>query len=176
MRLLFLVVVILGASFNFSYRSVKSIILPGYSSSSTEYLEPNFRNKIDDIILEMEKKGHKPLVATSFRSPEQQDFLYNLRRFGLTLTKVKGGGSCHNIVINGQPSSLAVDIVDGISFAHKKEQQAKFYLDLRDIVKRKGLRSGGYWLKEGNEWYEYGLGWDPGHIEDNNACKRYRVL
>lgn len=174
MRLPLLVIILTQFSFDFSYRGIKSFILPGYSSSSVEYLEPNFKDKINNIILEMEKRGHNPLVATSFRSPEQQDFLYSLREFGVTLTKVRGGGSCHNIVINGTPSSLAVDIVDGDSFFHTKEQQAQFYLDLRQLARKKGLRSGGYWLRKGNEWYEYGLGWDPGHIEDNTKCRKLR--
>ena len=174
MRLALLATILLGISFNLSYRNIKSFILPGYSSSSVEYLEEGFGKKVDDIVSEMERKGHNPTISTSFRSPEQQNFLYSLRRFGITLTKVRGGGSCHNIVIDGVPSSLAVDIIDGNSLFHTKKQQAQFYLDLRDIVRRKGLRSGGYWLREGNEWYEYGLGWDPGHIEDKNKCRRYR--
>jgi hypothetical protein len=174
MRIVFLTLILSSVTFNFSFRGIKSIILPGYSSNSVKLLEDNFAKKVSDIISEMEDKGHNPTISTSFRSPEQQDFLYNLRHLGVTITKVRGGGSCHNIIINGAPSSLAVDIVDGNSFLHTKKQQAQFYLDLRDIARRKGLRSGGYWLREGNEWYEYGLGWDPGHIEDNSKCGKFR--
>lgn len=155
-------------------RNIENIFMPGYSTNELEDLNPYFKNKVKKLVKTMEKKGHKVKISDTYRSQERQEFIFKASR---VLSKIRGGSrgvtgtvnSKHSITKNGEPSSCAVDIRPQKNMSIK--EQAEFYIVLRDEAVKIGLRSGANFKKrKSSPFYEYGLGYDPGHVEI--YCKR----
>ena len=155
-------------------RTVENVFMPGYSTNELEDLNPHFKKKVKKLITTMEKKGHSVKISDTYRSQERQDFIF---KASSVLSGIKGGSrgvtgtvnSKHSITKNGEPSSCAVDIRPQKNMSIK--DQAEFYTVLRDEAVKIGLRSGANFKKrKSSPFYEYGLGYDPGHVEI--YCKR----
>ena len=166
---------------------VSTIVAPGRISSSLRYLDPKFKKKIETVIENLEEKGHRVRIQTTYRSSKRQDFLYNMSQLGQQMginqkfTNAKGGQSCHNHSTDGSPSSYAVDMW-GYTFGPEllkstkaQEKHAAFFKDLGREVKKLSLGWGGNFSKYNKSgrptsiWTNYDIGWDPPHVYDKRC-------
>lgn len=80
--------------------------------------------------------------------------------------------SCHNNVRGGEPSALAIDLH---IYGETEERKVEFYKLLRSKVRKSKLKSGGDFGHSNAHWAQYGLGWDPGHVELLNCKSQLRL-
>lgn len=147
-----------------------NVLCPGIQSHNMDTVEPSLRKKVNKIVQTLKDEGYEFQIST-FRSPEKQQCYHaiskQIKKYtgqnGLTTTS-KG---CHNHTVDKKPASLAVDLH---SYTGTTEDQAKFYKRLRTLANANGLESGGSWRKTNPIWANYGLGWDPGHVQVR-GCK-----
>ena len=137
-------------------------------------LDPAFRTKVEKVIAKLEADGHAVRVVTTWRDPRRQDLVYVFGRLGSRLgrgpgTMVRGGGSCHNRLADGEPASVAVDLRPRRSADHA--EQVRFFRALGRAANARTLRWGGDWKRRDPLWAKDDLGWDPGHVEDARMCK-----
>lgn len=158
------------------YGTPWNAVCPGIQSRELEHLEPQLAAKVERITETLEDEGYTFRVSSTYRSTEKQQCYYKMSMFvreytgrnGLTGTQ----RSCHNHRQDGEPASLASDIhlrygsalAQALGLAPSRDVQVAFYTRLRELVRREGLKSGGDFKQKG-EWAEYGLGWDPGHLQ-----------
>ena len=141
---------------------------------SLDALYPPLKGKIEDIIAELEKEGFKPRIVTGFRSRKTQ-FLKKQQGFSTV------DYSYHNVVTGtkGSPkkASLAVDMIDSrygwgeeksgrlLLNSSKTKGAANFFKRLGAISKKYNLTWGGDWFGLSTDWKNFGIGWDPAHVE-----------
>ena len=133
------------------------------SDRSMDSLEENFRTKVELLVEKTVSMGFQTRVVETYRSPKKQKAIYALSKIlpGVAVTSVKV--SQHSHTRDGKPSACAVDIRTDIFLS--TADQAKFYKVLRNNAKELGLKSGAdYKPRITSPFYEYDLGWDPGHI------------
>ena len=140
----------------------------GEISYDLESLEDGFEKKVRLLLADLEQ-DHLFVTRSVYRSPVCQDRLFKVSQKIAAFTgkmgptDKKGGQSCHNHQLKGEPASLAVDVKPLMIF---EEDQVQFYKDLQKQSKKYGLRTGAsFRVKEGNRWAKYDMGWDPGHID-----------
>ncbi len=155
-------------------RHALNLLLPGHSSVSLDSLDPDFRARVQKVVLGLHKRGYSPRVVSSYRSPMRQDVIFTASTVSRfvgrgTYTQVSGGQSCHNHEVDGDAAALAIDITD--PHADTMRAKATFYKALGAEAKKAGLAWGGNWKRSNRAWRRYGLGWDPGHIE-SRRCRR----
>jgi hypothetical protein len=131
--------------------------MPGWVSRSTSDLYPPMAERIDRLFLELVGRGYRPVIRETARSPERQAFYVE-----------KGWSqvaqSFHTVTTDdGEPDALAVDCHDG-RFDPDDDRQAGFYRALLQAAPKYGLETGGTFTRRG-KWAEFGLGWDPGHVQ-----------
>src|SRR5215831_10327267 len=107
-------------------------------------LAPRFAERVRDLIAEMERCGHDPVVAEAFRSDERQAWLYGFGREyddgrGNVTGAATGARSWHRY-------GLAVDIM---SKANGDSPPRGFWDDLRAIAEELRLTSGDDWDRDG---------------------------
>ena len=150
------------------------LVCEGEDNAQLQDMDPRLRKKILPVMETLKKEGFELEISSVYRSPDRQLCLYNLsksiKRFsfgysnGVTSTKK----SCHNHTIQKTPSALAIDL----HLYSNEEQEVKYYLRLRELVRKSGLHSGGDFEKTNKHWAKFNLGWDPGHVELKN-CETY---
>ena len=155
------------------YINKTAIICMGEISYDLRDLEDGFEKKVRILLAKMEKK-YTISVRSVYRSNTCQDRIYAISQqvekvTGMTITTQKGGTSCHNHAIKGVPASLAVDVRP---FIFSIQGQVDFYKELEKEANKIGLRTGASFAdgKRKNPWRQYGLGWDPGHIDIGKAA------
>ena len=76
-------------------------------------LHPRLRELHVKHMLACARDGIDVLTYCTFRSPEEQDFLYAKGRTtpGKIVTYARGGQSKHNFMVSGKPAALAYDCV-----------------------------------------------------------------
>lgn len=134
-------------------------------------LDPDFRERVDRVMLRLRERGFDPRASCTFRSTDAQDLLFHLGRS----TRARGGQSCHNRTDHGDPASFAVDLWDGglsLGLVTGDEAalaaQVPFLRALGDEGASEGLRWGGRW-RGPSAWRVHGLGWDPAHLQDSRC-------
>jgi len=131
---------------------------PGTATGRLSALDPQFRARAEMVAAAMLLKGYRPRALETYRDPTRQAY-YQSQGWSHT------SQSFHNI-----KPAYAIDVVaDGIT-SSDFAALAEFYKALRDAAPTFGLRSGGsYTPITGNTWAQFGLGWDPGHLEPASA-------
>jgi peptidoglycan L-alanyl-D-glutamate endopeptidase CwlK len=83
------------------------------TSTSLNDLHPDLIPLAEDFLQKCRKAGLNIKVTCTYRSPEEQDALYEQGRSvpGYIVTNAKGGQSEHNYEINSNPASKGFDIV-----------------------------------------------------------------
>ncbi len=147
-------------------RLIFALLLIGCNAGSSDKLvdlAPKLRLNVEDLISRMEGEGYNTRISETFRSPTRQKALAGLSKllpgFAVTSTTV----SRHSRVRGGKPAACAVDLRPiGLETT---AEQAQYYAELRDQAREIGLSSGAdYKPRKSSPFYDYGLGWDPGHI------------
>jgi hypothetical protein len=140
-------------------------------------LYPPFKDKICDVIMELESCGCRPRIQDGWRSEMDQ-----LKAFNSGHSQLKYG--FHNVTgEGGRKESLAVDIVDDDIINKKKTtyEYAEFLLRLTAASQKRGLITGIEWGLENfpgaiqaiafaitnGDWKAplKHFGWDPGHVQ-----------
>lgn len=161
---------------------VRAALHPGVTTWSLDNLEPKFRTKVDRVLDELREDGFHPRVASTWRSPDRQEFIYERGRLrqrvfgGAPSTQVRGGMSCHNTVElkdRTEPAALAIDVMPGKS-RRTSAEKAKFFRALGKAAEREGLLWGGRWKRSNATWAAHGLGWDPGHLQSRLCTLKLR--
>ena len=103
-------------------------------------LAPVFAAKVFDVLQQMERLGHDPMISEGFRSDERQRFLYGFGREyddgrGVVTNASDGRSSWHRY-------GLAVDI---ISKSKEWDAPPTFWNDLRECAQAIGLTPGAVW-------------------------------
>lgn len=124
-------------------------------------LAPDMRAKVGKLLSELEGDGYTFKVLDVARTLEEQTAIFDADD-GRTRTM----NSRH---LGAPGSARAVDLApvstpDGA--ASTDELRAQAYIALRDAAPAYGLETGGTWSKDGGKWSAYGLGWDPGHVQE----------
>jgi hypothetical protein len=140
-------------------------------------LHPDVSDTIQAMIDRLQSEGHAVRISATWRSPVRQEVLFHLslltERLGLGPgTTLRGGGSCHNQLHNGEPASAAADLRGARDLSI--DEQADFYKALGRAARAHGLRWGGSWKRKNPTWAAHGLGWDPGHVEHRRLCQQLR--
>lgn len=131
--------------------------LPGTESRDPDHLDPAFRARLEPVLDELESRGHRPRLRSTWRSVERQRYYRTLG-----WSTVDWGMHCA-VDAQGNPASLAADVDD--HRARTDRQRADFYLALRELAPSQGLETGGTWSRRSKRWALYDLGWDPGHVQ-----------
>lgn len=152
-------------------------LAPGGESTRHEDLHPDFRARIERVEERLRNQGYEVAVASAWRSDERQDAIWLVSQLLEAMgsspgTHVRGGESCHNQELDGAPASAAIDLRPGRVL--DLDARAEFYWALGRAAEAEGLRWGGRWSRSNPAWATYGLGWDPGHVEDQALCRRLR--
>ena len=146
-------------------------LCPGIQTSDLSTMDQRLARKMNRIFETLDSEGFQYTISSVYRSPEKQQCYYDISQVikkhtgqnGLTQTT----RSCHNHTVKGIPASLAIDV-------HKHhgsmEDKVEFYKRLRTLARAEGLTSGGDFRQSNPVWAQYGLGWDPGHIQIK-GCK-----
>jgi hypothetical protein len=131
---------------------------------------PTLRPKIRAIISDMEGKGWKPVIDVGvYRTPAEQA---EKKRNGYS----KVSYSYHNVTgANGQPESLAADIVDA---RYGWDAPSSYWLQLASSAEAHGMETGIRWglitpkrliinalLRAKNWKAKYAMGWDAAHVQ-----------
>lgn len=133
-------------------------------------LHPEMKKKVNALISAMKARGFDTQIITTWRSPQSQAQLR-------LENKSKTSFGYHNFVdATGAAASQAADLVDkGALYgpdnpssdpaAH--EQATRYFKALGEEAQKLGLRWGGgsYYQKSNPLWAQYGMGWDPAHVE-----------
>lgn len=142
-------------------------------------LTPTMETKVRAVLAELRAEGWEPRMFNGFRHPATQQSFYDRGDSKVTFSRHNG--------LRWDPRGYlladahATDITDPRFNEAKigdRPSLALFYKALRDAAKRQGLGSGADYarwetLPDGSKralsiWSEYGLGWDPVHIEDTS--------
>jgi hypothetical protein len=101
-------------------------------------------------------------IRETWRSQDRQ--LFYLEQKWSTVTK-----SFHMNMTNlGLPASYAIDLSPPNAAVEPSAEQAEQYGLLRDLSSNHGFTSGANWFGIDSPWKQWGVGWDPGHIERND--------
>jgi len=102
-------------------------------------VDPRIRAKVEAVLRDLRGHGWQPQIATSWRSLEEQ-----------RAKKAQGRSlvswSYHNNLRGGQPSALAVDIIDR-RYAWGIPQDHQFWRDLGSSAEAHGMTWGGRWKR-----------------------------
>lgn len=137
-------------------------------------LYPSFRDKMREILIELESCGIRPRIHEAWRSEEDQ-----LKAFNSKHSKLKYG--FHNVTApNGTKEALAVDMVDDDIVNNKKTDHTyvEFLLRLFAAARMRGLTTGIEWgleefaieaihnaIATGNWKTPVRHGWDEAHVQ-----------
>lgn len=118
-------------------------------SRSIEDLHPNIRDKCRQHLKKCQDNGIDAFVTHTWRSPTEQDALYEQGRSkpGKIVTYLKGDKSKHCFMIGVTPASKAYDIMirDGRNLIHSGDHEK--YKQAAEYGKELGLDCGFYWKK-----------------------------
>ena len=133
-----------------------------------ECIDPLFRPLLENIMAQLRAKGYDPIIGSGYRNVTSQ-----IQKIKEGKSKAKNPFGYHVCLNeNGQPSSMAVDLVHKPVGWGGKTQETKlkayeFFDDLGKIVLATGkITWGGSWTPKkrtigGKEFF---IGWDPAHI------------
>lgn len=134
------------------------------STKSLDDLHPWFRARYAKVVERMNRDGYPTKVNATYRSKADQLAAYERGN-----SKVKQ--SYHGVEgKDGKRESFAADVQDArypleISPGKVHPKQAEYFIKLRNAAREHGIRTGGEFSKTNPDLAQYGLGWDPGHIE-----------
>ncbi len=126
----------------------------------TVTLDPALRAALIGLFGALRAEGFNPAHTNGWRHPATQAGFVASGRSGATFSK-------HNVVAYAAPgvvipAALATDLYDDKS----GKSEVSFYRALKRLAPQYGLDSGANWFgKKSSPWYQYGLGWDPMHVE-----------
>jgi hypothetical protein len=100
-------------------------------------LHPKLRTKVRKVLEGLKARGYQPLVASAYRSPEEQLRIYRQGRSTVRF-------SYHCAQEKGQPAALAADIVDA-RYLWNVPQDHAFWKALGHLARAQGLVWGGDW-------------------------------
>jgi peptidoglycan L-alanyl-D-glutamate endopeptidase CwlK len=131
--------------------------------------------RLPELLRALEARGWQPRVIFTWRSRGLQARLRAMGRSGVSF-------SFHNAVdAQGRPAALAADIVDrrygwAAAPGQSKDRAAAFFKDLGVLAKGLGLHWGGDWHGRASAWADWGIGWDPAHVQalPNDQLARIR--
>lgn len=127
---------------------------PGSERHDLEGLDPDFRARVELLLLKLAAQGYPSYVRAGLRDQARQDHWVAL---GYSNTR----NSKH---LDG----LAVDLLFSESFI-AYPTHIEYFHRLRKEAKILGLCSGGDWEQKDPIWALFDLGWDPAHVE---VCSR----
>jgi len=122
-------------------------------------LAPDLRVKVGKLLSELEGNGYTWRVLDVARTVDEQEL--NVR-LGYSRTM-----NSRHVAAAGAARAVDLEPVstpDGP--ATTDELRAQAYLALRDTAPRYGLETGGIWLAWSSKWAKWGLGGDPGHVQE----------
>ena len=133
-----------------------------------ECIDPEFKPILEDVLSKLKARGWDPIIGSGYRNLNSQ-----IQKIKEGKSKAKNPFGYHVCLNeNGQPSSMAVDLVHkpvgwGGKKVASKLKAYQFFDDLGKIVLATGkITWGGSWTpkkrKIGNQ--EFFMGWDPAHI------------
>ena len=135
-------------------------------------LRPQFREKLEPILDELERLGFQPKISNAYRTAAEQ------------LEKVRLGYAMPGATSPGTHNwGLAADLIDRRYGWTPCPEAASFFAKLADLARAAGLTSGGIWFGKGgtrlvpthhSPWNAWGLGWDPAHVEHQGAPAELR--
>jgi hypothetical protein len=102
-------------------------------------LDPRIREKVAAILSDLRGHGWRPIIASSYRSMEEQTRLKAAGRSTVSF-------SYHNHSLSGRPAALAADIIDS-RYAWAIPQSHLFWRHLGSSARAHGLTWGGNWRK-----------------------------
>lgn len=128
--------------------------------AKTASLDPALRSALVGLFGALRAEGFNPAHTNGWRHPATQAGFVSSGRSGASFSK-------HNVVAYAAPgvvvpAALATDLYDDKS----GRSEVSFYRALKRLAPAYGLESGANWFgKRSSPWYQYGLGWDPMHVE-----------
>lgn len=131
-----------------------------HQDAKTESLDPSLRAALVGLFSALRAEGFNPAHTNGWRHPATQAGFVASGRSGARFSK-------HNVVAYAAPgvvipAALATDLYDDKS----GKSEVSFYRALKRLAPQYGLESGANWFrKSSSPWYQYGLGWDPMHVE-----------
>ena len=157
---------------------LESLFLPGVETSRVRDLDPRLQERVKRVFDSLEAQGYEPQITRSYRSVEMQEFYHrlskSLKRLRLTsVVEAPPQRSCHSrSSAKGKPASTAVDIwgfpagaLLGTVLDSSLDHHARFFKALGEAAEAEGLVWGGKWSNQPSMWQEYGLGYDPSHLQ-----------
>ena len=142
-------------------------------------LKPEFREKLQKALKELDDKGIAYTVLETYRDQEVQDAYYAQGRYsydivcelraksGLpAISREEASRKITQTKKSKHTDGLAADIVPVLSNGRipwniKDASTAALWLSIAEVMKKHDLDWGGDW-KPKNKW---GIGWDPAHYE-----------
>jgi len=122
-------------------------------------LASDVRVKVGKLLSDLEARGYTWRVLDVARTLDEQ-----------ALNVERGYSRTINSRHVAEPGAArAVDlepVLTPAGPATTDELRAQAYLALRDTAPRYGLETGGIWLAWSSKWAEWGLGGDPGHVQE----------
>jgi len=132
-------------------------------------LFPTFRNRLTNVIADLELMGMRPRIQDGYRSPEDQMIAFNSNH-----SKLKFG--FHNVTgKNGEKESLAVDMLDDNNAVNSS---VNYLLKLAFASEKNGLETGIRWglpaklvdaINNALTTQQFDapvkIGWDPTHVQ-----------
>jgi D-alanyl-D-alanine carboxypeptidase. len=111
------------------------------ASRKLEDLHPDLQHTARQFVKIAEQKGIDVLIYCTWRSPKEQDELYEIGRSkpGRIVTNARAGQSAHNNTIDGKPAALAFDCVPMINGKPQWSPSCTLWQILGDIGSGLGL-------------------------------------
>lgn len=134
---------------------------PGVELAGLDALAPSMRLHWIMLQNQLSSEGFDAQVLRTWRSPERQRYYYDQGHSQVLR-------SYHTNTRAGRPASYALDVkLRGRSWSNPLDipELARFYLRLRALAPAHGMQTGGDYRQTNATWANYGLGWDPGHVE-----------
>jgi len=139
-------------------------------------LFPSFRERISQVIIDLEAMGVRPRIQDAYRTPADQLIAFNSGN-----SKLKFG--FHNVTgPNNEKESLAVDMLDD---DHPLDLSKSYLLKLAFVSENNGLITGIRWgvpakliiaideaIATQNWNANVKIGWDPSHVQPTDITVR----
>jgi peptidoglycan LD-endopeptidase CwlK len=119
------------------------------ASRSLNDLHPDFAPLVRGFLEECKAKKIDVLVTCTWRSNQEQEFLFQQGRTanGKIVTNAHGGQSKHNFMLNGVPASKAIDIVPLENGKPQWDSSDPIWHVVGEIGEGHGLEWAGRWTR-----------------------------
>lgn len=119
------------------------------ASRSLNDLHPALKPLAEEFLKNCSSDGLDILITCTFRSPQEQNSLYEQGRTkpGRIVTNAKGGESAHNFILDGKPAAKAFDFVPMIDGKPEWHGNDPSWNQAGEIGEKLGLEWAGRWVK-----------------------------